>query len=159
MSSPSSGLKSKPSKRWAWSRQHRLLHAGLLFNPEDRGDMFLWNIGWLSTDYIVLCHTRQNSSFHFLSFWYSCQCSARQQPGWPGFDPQQGQEIFLFSTAFRPALGPTHPPIQWVLGELSMEVKWGWGMELTAHLHLVPRSRMAELYFHSPIRLHGVVLN
>jgi hypothetical protein len=27
------------------------------------------------------------------------------------------------------------------------------------HLHLVPRSRMVELGFHSPIRLHGVVLN
>jgi hypothetical protein len=28
----------------------------------------------------------------------------------------------------------------------------------TAHLHLVPRSRMVELYLHSPRRLHGVVL-
>jgi hypothetical protein len=28
-----------------------------------------------------------------------------------------GQDIFLFSTASKPALGPTQPPIKWVLGE------------------------------------------
>jgi hypothetical protein len=32
-------------------------------------------------------------------------------------------QIFLFSTAFRPALGPTQPPIQWVLGALSLGEK------------------------------------
>jgi hypothetical protein len=30
-------------------------------------------------------------------------------------------------------------------------------LRLTAHLHLVPRSRMVELYFHSRVRLHDVV--
>jgi hypothetical protein len=29
----------------------------------------------------------------------------------------------------------------------------------TTHLHLVPRLRMVELYLHSPIRIHGTVLN
>jgi hypothetical protein len=33
------------------------------------------------------------------------------------------QEGFSFSTASRLAVGPTQPPIQWVLGALSMEVK------------------------------------
>jgi hypothetical protein len=33
------------------------------------------------------------------------------------------------------------------------------GVELTTHLHLVPRSRIVELYLHSPIHLHGVMLN
>jgi hypothetical protein len=28
----------------------------------------------------------------------------------------------------------------------------GWGVKLTTHLHLVQRSRMVELYLHSPIR-------
>jgi hypothetical protein len=32
------------------------------------------------------------------------------------FDSRQGQEIFLYSTASRPALRPTHPRIQWVPG-------------------------------------------
>jgi hypothetical protein len=31
------------------------------------------------------------------------------------------------------------------------------GVNLTTHLHLLSRSRMAELYFHSSIRLNGVV--
>jgi hypothetical protein len=31
---------------------------------------------------------------------------------------------FLFSTLSRPALRPTQPPIQWVLGALSPGVKW-----------------------------------
>jgi hypothetical protein len=35
----------------------------------------------------------------------------------------------------------------------------GRGMKLTTHLHLVPRSRMEELYLHSPIRLHVWWLN
>jgi hypothetical protein len=34
-----------------------------------------------------------------------------------------GAGIFLFTTASRTALGPTQPPIQWVLATLSLEVK------------------------------------
>jgi hypothetical protein len=33
-----------------------------------------------------------------------------------GFDSWQGQEIFIFSTASRPARGPTQFPISWLLG-------------------------------------------
>jgi hypothetical protein len=33
------------------------------------------------------------------------------------------------------------------------------GVKLTIHLHPVPKSRIVELYLHSLIRLHGVVLN
>jgi hypothetical protein len=39
--------------------------------------------------------------------------------GWPGFNAQQWQEFFHFTTSSRPALGPTQSPIQWVLGALS----------------------------------------
>jgi hypothetical protein len=38
--------------------------------------------------------------------------------GWPGFDFRQRQEVFLFPIASRLALGPTQPPIQWILGTL-----------------------------------------
>jgi hypothetical protein len=31
--------------------------------------------------------------------------------------------ILLFTTEYRPALGPTQPPIQWVRGALSLRVK------------------------------------
>jgi hypothetical protein len=41
------------------------------------------------------------------------------------FDSWQEQGIFLFATTFRPALGLTQLPIQWVLGVvLSPGVKW-----------------------------------
>jgi predicted secreted Zn-dependent protease len=38
-------------------------------------------------------------------------------------DSRQGQETFLVSTASEPVLKPTQPPIQWVLGAVSSEVK------------------------------------
>jgi hypothetical protein len=41
----------------------------------------------------------------------------------PGFDSRQGQAISHSSTASRPALGPTQPPIQWVPRALFAGVK------------------------------------
>jgi hypothetical protein len=72
-----------------------------------------------------------------------------------GLDFQQGQEIFLFSTLSRLALGPTQPPFQWVLG--VMQLGGGGGVWLTTHLHQGPRTRM--VYNHSPKIRHGVDLN
>jgi hypothetical protein len=37
---------------------------GLFLHPEDRGEMFLQNTGWLSTDYIVLYSKKQDSPNH-----------------------------------------------------------------------------------------------
>jgi hypothetical protein len=33
---------------------------GIFFDPEDGGDMFLRNVGWLSADYTTLYPRRQN---------------------------------------------------------------------------------------------------
>jgi hypothetical protein len=52
------------------------------------------------------------------------------------------EKVLLFSVTSRPALGPTQPPIQWVLWAVSPRVK--------RHLHIVSRSRMMELYLHFP---------
>jgi len=41
-----------------------------------------------------------------------------------GFESRQGLEISLFTTTSRPALRPIQPPIQWVPGTLTLEVKW-----------------------------------
>jgi hypothetical protein len=63
---------------------------------------------------------------------------------------------FLFSTSFRPALGPTQPLIQWVLVALSPGVKQ-LGHEAD---HSPPtNAEVKKIYIHSTIRLHGVVLN
>jgi hypothetical protein len=75
------------------------------------------------------------------------------QAGWLEFDPWQVQGIFLYSTASKMALWRTQPSTQWLLGALYL------GVKLTGHLHPVLRSRMVELYLHSPIHLHGMVLN
>jgi hypothetical protein len=79
--------------------------------------------------------------------------------GRSGFDSRQGMGIFLFTTASRPALGPTQPPIQWVSGFISPGVKQP-GREADHS----PRSSAEVKYSWSftstpPIRLHGVVLN
>jgi hypothetical protein len=41
----------------------------------------------------------------------------------PRFNPWQGLGIFLFTIVSSLTLGPTHPPIQWVMGAPSLEIK------------------------------------
>jgi hypothetical protein len=72
-----------------------------------------------------------------------------------GFDSQQEKEDIILSPAPRPAVGPTQPPSQWVPGGGLFPPR----VKLTTQLHLVPRTRMVEIYLHSPTRLHGMVLN
>jgi hypothetical protein len=63
--------------------------------------------------------------------------------GQPGLDSRQRQEIFLYTTASRLALGLAWSPIQWVLGTLS-----GW------------MKRLGRETDHSPpTRLHGMVFD
>jgi hypothetical protein len=69
--------------------------------------------------------------------------------GFLGFDSLRELGIFLF-TASRTALGPTHPPIQWVKGARSLGIKRP-GREAD---HSPPSSAVVkecvDLYFHSP---------
>jgi hypothetical protein len=58
---------------------------------------------------------------------------------------------FSCPTVSRMALETTQPPLQLVLGALSLEVKQSGR---AVHLHLVPRSRI--VYLHSSICLYGV---
>jgi hypothetical protein len=52
-------------------------------------------------------------------------------------------------------------PVSYPMGTVGSFAgsKAAWGVKLTTHLHLVSWSRMMELYLHSPIRFHGIVLN
>jgi hypothetical protein len=76
-----------------------------------------------------------------------------------GFESWQGLGIFLFATTPRLVLGPTQPPIHWVPGDVSLEVKWP-GHEAD---HSPPPSaevkECLELYCHSPVHLCGMVLS
>jgi hypothetical protein len=75
------------------------------------------------------------------------------------FDPQQRQEDFPVASVSRPAVGPTRFPVQWVPRVLSLGVKHGWGVVLTTHPHLVPRSCMSKSYTSSPfLHLHMCVV-
>jgi hypothetical protein len=47
----------------------------------------------------------------------------RQRDGRPGFHSEQGHGVSLFTTASRPAVEATQPPIQWVLESLLPGVK------------------------------------
>jgi hypothetical protein len=75
-----------------------------------------------------------------------------------GSIPGRGNDwIFFISTASRPALAPTQPHIQWVLGALNPRVKRP-GRE-AGHLASNAEVKNAWSYTSSPpVRLHGVVL-
>jgi hypothetical protein len=61
-----------------------------------------------------------------------------------GFDSLQGRDIFLMSTESRAALGRNQPPPHCVQGLYARGLSFR-RVKLTAHLHLVLSSRMAEL--------------
>jgi hypothetical protein len=89
----------------------------------------------------------------------SVQCLARDwTTGLWRFDPsQRRKDFFPLASVSRPALRPTQPPVQWVLGVLSPRLKRGRGVTLTTHPHLVPRSTLSRSYISSPPkRLRGV---
>jgi hypothetical protein len=82
------------------------------------------------------------------------------RPGDRASIPDRGERIFPLASVSRPALGPTQPSIQWVPVVLSSGLKHGWGVTLTTHHHLVPRSRMSRsCNSSSPRRLRGVWWN
>jgi hypothetical protein len=64
----------------------------------------------------------------------------------------------LYFTASGPVLGPTQPLNQWVAGALSPGVK-RLGREADHSPPSTAEVKKMELYPHSPIRLHGVMLN
>jgi hypothetical protein len=59
---------------------------------------------------------------------------------------------------YRTALGSTQPPIQWVSGALSLEVKRP-GREAEVTSILCRGQECVDLYLRSPIRLHGLVFS
>jgi hypothetical protein len=77
---------------------------------------------------------------------------------WCGDQLKEKHRVRTPTTGSRPALGPTQPPIEWVLGAVSLGVK-RQGREAD---HSPPSSAEVKnvfSYLHSPIRLHGVVFS
>jgi hypothetical protein len=99
------------------------LISSIIFNLSKKS---VWEPGWLS----------------FLALGYGLDDRE--------FESRQGLGIFLSTIASRPALEPTQPPIQWVLGVLSLEVKRP-GCEADYSLPSSAEFReCVELYIHSP---------
>jgi len=66
--------------------------------------------------------------------------------------PEEAED-FSSSLMSRPALGPTQPPIQWVLEDLSPGGKERPKRDADHSPHLVPRSGMSGSYTSSPHKL------
>jgi hypothetical protein len=67
--------------------------------------------------------------------------------------------MFLLTATSRTVLGPTQPPIQWVRGAFSVGVKRPGRETDQSPPSSTEVKEGEELYFHSPIRLHGVVFS
>jgi hypothetical protein len=75
----------------------------------------------------------------------------------PVLDDRGSGDSFC-TTVFRPALGPTHPPVQWVLGALFTGVERP-GREADRSLLSSAEVNAWSYTSTPPIRLHGVVLS
>jgi hypothetical protein len=128
-----------PRKRL--SREWRKMH---------NGDLGTANL--LLSITIVTKTRRQEAG---IAQWYSAGLWA----GRSCFESQQVLGIFLFTTASRPALEPTQPPIQWVPGAFSLGLKRP-GREDD---HSPPSSAEVKNEWSytgtPPIHLHGVVFS
>jgi hypothetical protein len=76
----------------------------------------------------------------------------------PWFNSRKGQEVFLYSTASRPALGTTHHPIKRVLGALTPWLK-RQGHEADRSPPSTAEVKNGGAIPPFPIYLNGVVLN
>jgi hypothetical protein len=72
-------------------------------------------------DVILGCGDSDNWRSNVYDFYMGAEIaqSLQRRAGWPEFDFRKEQGIFLYSTASRPAFGPTQLPIQWATVRLS----------------------------------------
>jgi hypothetical protein len=105
--------------------------------------------------YLGYCYIAyvKSSMMLTVTFWFSILAI----PDDRAIDPGREERILPLTSVSRPALEPTQPPVQWVSGALSPELKRGRFVTLTTHPHLVPMSRMSRSYTFCPAkRLRGM---
>jgi hypothetical protein len=94
----------------------------LLPRKETVLDTSLWHSKWEFD--LTIPGTEKRLTLHEGGSWdRSVDVVIRLRAGRTGFDSRRGLQIFLLATASIPALAPTQPPVQWVSGVLSKEVK------------------------------------
>jgi hypothetical protein len=111
-----------------------------------------WSFKRLSPNVML---SRYNDSYFIFLQSVSCKNSSRDSSvgitTGHGLDgPARLPTVQDFPTvhSFQTDTGPTQPPIQWVPGSLSPEVK-RQGRQVD-HSRLIPRSRKVDLYLYSP---------
>lgn len=86
---------------------------------------------WLVLPSVLFLSVTSTKSFYpFISSMHTAFFHPHH-PSWVDHPNKMEQDIFSQKTC-RPALGPTQPPIQWLLG-----VKWEMCVMLTSHLQLL----------------------
>jgi hypothetical protein len=113
---PWSDISVVTSRQLAWTCRlcRNLLY---FFNTVIYSFIFQTYICWYSWSFIVDCSTLVDSVMEYHT--HRCQCSVWLQTDRPGFGPQQRQTVFPLASVSRPAVRPTQPPVQSVLGSLS----------------------------------------
>jgi hypothetical protein len=117
--------------------------------------IFQANVGTLPS--IRHDHFQMTTRHHYRSRDSSVGTATRLWDGLPKSRGSNAGKCKRFSSSSEHPDRLCDPPNliqEWVLVADSPK-----GVKLTAHLHLVATLEMVELCFHSPIRLHGVVLN
>jgi hypothetical protein len=119
---------------------------GLLLDPENGSDMFLWNVGLFPNYKGLQCripHSPQSpwwqprilnsrevhTVYSKTLTWYPGETRwlSRYRDGLDDRGFSTGERKFLFCTGSSPALRPIQPPIKWILGTVSLGVRvWGW---------------------------------
>jgi len=94
----------------------------------------------INEDQNLIFHLSENLNYNHIEGAEILSIATRLWVRRSGFDSRQRQGVSLFVPTSRPALMPTQPPIQWVPGALTPEVKRP-GRIADTHLHLAPMLR------------------
>jgi hypothetical protein len=131
----------------------QLEHKGL-DTPTNR----YFNKEWYSSASFLCGFPREKSLFYFPGILF--EEGASIVTGWTARVqfPGGGRDFCLLHSV-QTGSGAHPASCTMGMGSFFLRGKAAGDVKVTSHLHLVPKSRMVELYPHFPIQLHGVVLN